>query len=127
MDRLLAKNQGAVVCERPKDISQAYQDAAKHLTAQQQNGLYHYSHYPEGVRMNMALGNVPGVTLSLGAQANLRNASDGLERISLPENVILWLGAKAKLLKGFDLLDQKDLRSWLTRSSPWLGLLQPAF
>ncbi len=115
VNRLLEKCPDAVVCETPEDIPAAYHDAAQTLTPQQKDGLYHYSHYREGVRMNKALGGVPGVELSPEEWTNLRHTEDALNNMSLPRNTILWRGTKPELLKGFELLDQSDLKSWKDR------------
>lgn len=115
IDRLVAKSRNVVICETEVDIPDGYHDAAQTLTPEQKDGLYHYSHYHEGVRMNMALGHVPGIELSDQEQINLRNASEALNNMSLPHNTILWRGTAEKLLKGYEQLDQKDLASWKNR------------
>lgn len=115
VDRLLEKNREAVVCEVPEDIPNEYHDAAQALTSQQKDGLYHYSHYQEGVRMNKWLGGVPGIDLSEQELINLQNASDALNNMRLPHATILWRGTEPKLLKGLERLDPKDLQSWKDR------------
>ena len=62
--------------------------------------------------MNMALGGVPGINLSQEEQMNLQHTADALSNMSLPQNTILWRGTVEKLLKGYELLDQNDLKSW---------------
>lgn len=115
VNRLLKACPDAVVCENPDDIPDEYHDAAQSLSAYHKDGLYHYSHYKEGVRMNQWLGGVPGVNLSEQEIANLQNTSDALQHMSLPHNTILWRGTEPKLLKGFEQLDQTDLQSWKNR------------
>ncbi len=112
IDRLLKKNSSAVVCDKPEDIPEDYQNAARGLSQMQKEGLYHYSHYREGVRMNMSLGGVQSVELSVDEQRNLRNTVDALNHMRLPHDTILWRGTEPKLLKGFEGLNPKDLRSW---------------
>ena len=115
VDRLLKVCPDAVVCETPADILPEYHVASQALSSQQKDGVYHYSHYHEGVRMNKWLGGMPGIELSTQELVNLRNTSDALEHMSLPHNTILWRGTEPNLLKGFELLDQSDLQSWKDR------------
>lgn len=112
VDRLLKACPDAVVCGRPEDIPTEYHNATQALSFQQKDGLYHYSHYQEGVRMNKWLGGVPNVELSAQEHVNLHSTSDALQHMSLPYNTILWRGTDPKLLKGFERLDPKDLRAW---------------
>ena len=112
VDRLIKNNKGVVVCKDPKDIPDSYHDAAKRLSASQQNGLYHYSHYEEGVKMNKALGHVPGVMLTPAEQLNLDQTADALNHMTLPKNTVLWRGTDSRLLKGFENLDPNNLSSW---------------
>lgn len=115
IDRLVGDSKNVVVCETETDISPEYHDSAKLLVPEQKDGLYHYSHYREGVRMNMALGGVPGIELSHQEKINLKNTYNALNNMSLPHNTILWRGTIEKLLKGYEQLDQKDLASWKNR------------
>lgn len=112
VNRLINNNKDVIVCNTPEDIPASYHDAAKGLSSSQKNGLYHYSHYDEGVKMNMALGHVPGVTLTPEEQINLDQTIDALNHMSLPENTVLWRGTEPHILKGFENLDPKDLSSW---------------
>lgn len=112
VNRLIRNNPDVVVCNAPEDIPDSYHAAAKGLSASQKNGLYHYSHFDEGVKMNMALGHVPGVTLTPAEQLNLEQTADALNHMTLPKNTILWRGTKPHLLKGFESLDPKNLSSW---------------
>lgn len=112
IDRLIKNNEDVVVCHSPEDIPESYHDAVKGLSASQKNGLYHYSHYDEGVKMNKALGRVPGINLTPAEQLNLDQATDALNHMTLPKNTVLWRGTNPGLLKGFESLDQKNLSSW---------------
>lgn len=112
VNRLIKNNQDVVVCTTPEDIPDSYHDAAKGLTESQKNGLYHYSHHDEGVKMNRSLGHVSGVTLTPEEQSNLNQTADALNHMTLPENTILWRGTEPHILKGFENLDPKDLNSW---------------
>lgn len=115
VDRLLKKSASAIVCETESDIPPEYHTAAKTLLPEHKDGIYHYSHYHEGVRMNMALGGVPDVNLSPEEQLNLQHTADALNNMSLPRNTLLWRGTAEKLLKGYELLDQNNLKSWKDR------------
>ena len=112
VDRIIKNNEDIVVCKTPEDIPESYHDAAKWLTPSQKDGLYHYSHHDEGVKMNRFLGHVQGVTLTAEEQINLNQTVDALNHMTLPENTILWRGTKPHILKGFETLDQKNLSSW---------------
>lgn len=79
----------------------------------QRDGLYHYSHYEEGSRMNKYLGGVPGVTLSSEERTHMNNAIAGLQNCSLPYDTLLWRGAESRFLDGFDDLPK--------RTSEWGG------
>lgn len=112
VNRLLERNADVVVCETPVDIPPEYHEAAQALSTEKKDGLYHYSHYEEGVRMNNWLRGKPGVELSPEELNNLQNASDALAQMKLPHNTILWRGTYPQLLNGFDQLDPKDLQQW---------------
>ena len=112
VNRLLERNADVVVCETPDDIPPEYHEAAKALSADKKDGLYHYSHYEEGVRMNDWLRGKPGVVLSPEELNNLQNASDALDNMKLPHNTILWRGTYPQLLNGFEQLDPNDLQQW---------------
>lgn len=112
IERLIEDNKNVVVCNVPEDIPDSYHDAAKGLSTSQKNGLYHYSHYDEGVKMNKALGYVPGIILTPEEQLSLDQTVDALNHMTLPKNTVIWRGTKPNLLKGFEKLDPKNLGSW---------------
>lgn len=104
VDRLVAKNPDLRVYKAPSEIPDVYNEAVRSLPAMQQDGLYHYTHYEEGVRMNKFLGGVPDVILSSEELQNLQNTEAALQSCSLPYDTVLWRGTESKLLDGFDAL-----------------------
>lgn len=102
VDRLVAKNPDLHVYKVPSEIPDVYNEAVRSLPAMQQDGLYHYTHYEEGVRMNKFLGGVPDVILSPEELQNLQNTEAALQSCSLPYDTVLWRGTESKLLKGFE-------------------------
>ncbi len=114
VDRLTAKNPDLRVYKVPSEIPDAYNEAVRSLPSAQQDGLYHYTHYEEGVRMNKFLGGVPDVNLSPEELQNLQNTEAALQSCSLPYDTVLWRGTESKLLKGFDELPER-LIEWKNR------------
>lgn len=121
IERLIKNNEDVVVCNAPEDIPESYHNAAKRLSSSQKNGLYHYSHYAEGVKMNKALGHVPGVKLTPAEQLNLDQTADALNHMTLPKNTVLWRGTEPNLLKGFESLDPNNLGSWKMKELSMAG------
>lgn len=107
IDRLIAKNPDLRVYKVPSEIPDAYNEAVRSLPSAQQDGLYHYTHYEEGVRMNKFLGGVPDVNLSPEELQNLQNTQAALQSCSLPYDTVLWRGTESKLLKGFEKLPSR--------------------
>lgn len=121
VDRLLNACPDAVVCENPEDIPAEYHNAAQALSFQQKEGLYHYSHYEEGKRMNTWLGGALEDDLSDEERCNLNNTVDALRNMTLPKNTVLWRGSKANIITGFNELDPKDLKSWKNQKLSMAG------
>ncbi len=111
VDRLVAKNPDLRVFKAPSEIPDTYNEAVRALTDAQRNGLYHYTHYEEGVRMNKYLGGVHGVNLSVEELQNLQNTEASLQSCSLPYDTVLWRGTESELLDGFDVLP-KRISDW---------------
>lgn len=111
LNRLLSKNPDLHVYTKPSEIPSAYSEAVKLLSDAQKGGLYHYTHYEEGVRMNKFLGGVPDVSLSAEELQNLYNTESALRVCSLPQDTVLWRGTESRLLDGFDALP-KRLAEW---------------
>lgn len=113
IDRVTAKYPDLRVFASPGEIPPEYSEAVLKLPKAQRDGLYHYSHYEEGSRMNKYLGGVPGVTLSSEERTHMNNAIAGLQNCSLPYDTLLWRGAESRFLDGFDDLPK--------RTSEWGG------
>ena len=108
------------VFKSPNDIPPEYSEAVQKLPKNQQEGLYHYSHYEEGVKMNKYLGGVPGISLSSEEMQNLRNTEAGVQNCNLPYDTMLWRGTESKLLEGFDKLP-KSLSDWKDQPLSYKG------
>lgn len=111
VDRLLSKNPDLHVYTKPSEIPSAYSEAVKRISNTQKDGLYHYTHYEEGIRMNKFLGGVPDVALSTEELQNLYNTESALNVCSLPQDTVLWRGTESRLLDGFDALP-KRISDW---------------
>lgn len=111
VDRLLSKNPDLHVYTKPSEIPSAYSEAVKRISNTQKDGLYHYTHYEEGVRMNKFLGGVPDIALSTEELQNLYNTESALNVCSLPQDTVLWRGTESRLLDGFDALP-KRISDW---------------
>lgn len=111
VDRLLAKNPNLKVFSKASEIPDEYNKAARLLTYNQRDGIYHYTHYEEGIRMNKYLGGDPETVLSADEMRNLQNTQDALENSSLPYDTVLWRGTEAWLLDGFDDLPH-SIKDW---------------
>lgn len=114
VDRVTAKYPDLRVFTSPEEIPPEYSEAVLRLPKVQRDGLYHYSHYEEGARMNKYLGGVPGVTLSDTELEHMNNVIAGLQNCSLPYDTLLWRGTESRLLKGFDVLPLR-LAEWKNR------------
>ena len=108
------------IFKKASDIPPEYSEAVKLLSDAQRNGLYHYSHFAEGIRMNMFLGGVPDVTLSPEEMQNLLNVESALKACSLPYDTVLWRGTESRLLDGFDVLP-KNLKAWKGKKLSYKG------
>lgn len=111
VDRLLSKNPDLHVYTKPSEIPSAYSEAVKRISNTQKDGLYHYTHYEEGIRMNKFLGGVPDVALSTEELQNLYNTESALNVCRLPQDTVLWRGTESRLLDGFDALP-KRISDW---------------
>ncbi len=111
VDRLIAKNPNLRVYKAPSEIPDVYNEAVQRLPSAQRNGLYHYTHYEEGVRMNKFLGGVPDVNSSPEELQNLQNTQAALQSCSLPYDTVLWRGTESRLFDGFDALP-KRMSDW---------------
>lgn len=111
VDRLLSKNPDLHVYTKPSEIPSAYSEAVKRISNAQKDGLYHYTHYEEGIRMNKFLGGVPDVALSTEELQNLYNTESALNVCRLPQDTVLWRGTESRLLDGFDALP-KRISDW---------------
>ena len=111
VDRMTTKYPNLRVFKSPNDIPPEYSEAVQKLPKNQQEGLYHYSHYEEGVKMNKYLGGVPGVTLSPEERTHMENTIAGLQNCSLPYDTMLWRGTESRLLEGFSVLPP-NTKSW---------------
>lgn len=111
VDRLVAKNPDLHVYKSAAEIPDAYNAAARNLSDAQRDGIYHYTHYEEGVRMNKFLGGHKGTVLTADELRNLRNTQDALARSSLPYDTVIWRGAESKLLNGFSALPSR-IKDW---------------
>ena len=77
----------------------------------QKDGIYHYTHYEEGIRMNKYLGGDSEIVLSDEELSNLANTQDALSKSSLPYDTVLWRGTESWLLDGFDDLPH-SIKDW---------------
>lgn len=111
VDRLLSKNPDLHVYTKPSEIPSAYSEAVKRISNTQKDGLYHYTHYEEGIRMNKFLGGVPDIALSTEELQNLYNTESALNVCRLPQDTVLWRGTESRLLDGFDALP-KRISDW---------------
>ena len=111
VDRMTTKYPNLRVFKSPNDIPPEYSEAVQKLPKNQQEGLYHYSHYEEGVKMNKYLGGVPGVTLSPDERTHMENTIAGLQNCNLPYDTLLWRGTESRLLEGFSVLPP-NTKSW---------------
>lgn len=110
-DRLAEKYSNLTMIETPADIPKEYSDAVNRLSKDEKDGLLHYSHYDEGVKMNRYLGGVEGVELTNSEKKNLENTMRGLSKCDLPYDTILYRGTESKLLNGYDKLS-KNKKEW---------------
>lgn len=120
IDRLLTKNPNLKVFSKASEIPDEYNEAARALTYNQRDGIYHYTHYKEGIRMNKYLGGAPETVLSAEELINLANTQDALANSSLPYDTVLWRGAESKRLKGFENLP-KNISEWNGRKVYYEG------
>lgn len=111
IDRLLDENPNLKVFSKDSEIPDEYNVAARSLTYNQREGIYHYTRYEEGIRMNKYLGGDPETVLSADELENLHNTQDALNNSSLPYDTVLWRGTEAWLLDGFDKLP-KRMQDW---------------
>lgn len=107
IDRLLDKNSNLKVFSKASEIPDEYNKAARSLSYNQRDGIYHYTHYEEGIRMNKYLGGDPETVLSADELSNLQNTQDALKHSSLPYDTVLCRGANSKYLNGFSNLPKK--------------------
>lgn len=107
IDRLLDKNPNLKVFSKASEIPDEYNKAARSLTYNQKDGIYHYTHYEEGIRMNKYLGGDAETVLSADELTNLANTQDALANSLLPYDTVLWRGAEAWLIDGFDSLPER--------------------
>ncbi len=120
VDRLLAKNPNLKVFSKASEIPDEYNEAARALTYNQRDGIYHYTHYKEGIRMNKYLGGDPETVLSADELTNLANTKDALANSSLPYDTVLWRGTEAWLLDGFADLP-KNIGDWRGHTLSYKG------
>lgn len=111
IDRLLEKNSNLKVFSKASEIPDEYNEAARLLTYNQRDGIYHYTHYEEGIKMNKYLGGDPETVLTSDELRNLANTQDALNSSSLPYDTVLWRGAESWLLDGFDNLPP-SIKDW---------------
>lgn len=112
VDRLLTKHPTVKVFNDPEEIFSEYSDAAFNLPQKtMKDGLFHYSHYGEGVKMNKYLGKVPGITMNAEELRHLKNTHDALNNMYLPYDTVLWRGTNPQLLIGYDSLPD-DISEW---------------
>lgn len=111
IDKLLANNPNLKVFEDASEIPDEYNNAARSLNHKQKDGIYHYTNYEEGIRMNKYLGGDPETVLSADEMINLQNTQDALNNSSLPYDTVLWRGTEEWLLDGFDKLP-KRIQDW---------------
>lgn len=114
VDRMLERYPNLRVYDEPGEIPDAYNFAVRGLPGEEQEALFHYSHYEEGVRMNLSLGHVEGIELSAQETENLLNVESALSRSALPYDTLLWRGTETKLLNGFEKLPEQ-LNDWKGR------------
>lgn len=120
VDRLISKNSDLRVYRSPEEIPSAYSDAVLALSPEEQNGLYHYTNYDEGIRMNKFLGKVPGTVLSDAELQHMKDTESALEHCSLPYDTVLWRGTESKLLDGFGALP-KRISEWKGKHLSYKG------
>lgn len=112
VDRLVEKNIDLRVFSKPSEIPKEYSEAVKKLSPTQIDGLYHYTHYEEGVRMNKALGGVKDISLTEYELQNLHNTESALNSSTIPYDTILWRGTESRLLDGFEALSSLSINEW---------------
>lgn len=120
VDRLLEKNTGLKVFSDPSEVLDEYNNSARLLNAEQRDGIYHYTNYEEGTKMNRYLGGDKTAVLSADEMKNLHNTHDALDNGSLPYDSVLWRGADSKFLNGFDKLPSR-IKKWTGRSLSYDG------
>ena len=120
VDRLLAKNPNLKVFSKASEIPDEYNNAARLLNYEQKDGIYHYTHYKEGIRMNKYLGGDPKTILSADELENLHNTQNALANSSLPYDTVLWRGTEAWLLDGFADLP-KNIGDWRGHTLSYKG------
>ena len=120
IDRMTAQYPDLRVFTSPEEVSPEYSGAVLRLSKARRDGLYHYSHYEEGVKINKYLGGVPGVTLSDTELEHMDNAVAGLQNCSLPYDTLLWRGADSRFLEGFIALP-KRISDWKDRPLSYKG------
>lgn len=121
VDRLLAKNPNLKVFSKPYEIPDEYNNAARILNNEQKDGIYHYTNYEEGIRMNKYLGGDPETVLSADEMINLQNTQDALKHSSLPYDTVLCRGASSKYLSGFSTLPRR-ISKWKGEPLSYKGL-----
>lgn len=112
VDRLVEKNTDLRVFSKPSEIPKEYSEAVKKLSPMQIDGLYHYTHYEEGIRMNKALGGVKDISLTEHELQNLHNTELALNSSTIPYDTILWRGTESRLLDGFEALSSLSINEW---------------
>lgn len=120
IDRLLDENPNLKVFSKDSEIPDEYNVAARSLTYNQRDGIYHYTNHDEGVRMNMYLCGNSDIMLSVEELESLANVQDALNNCSLPYDTVLWRGADSKYLVGFDKLP-KRLLEWKNKKLSYKG------
>lgn len=111
INRIIKHNPGISVFNTPDEIPPEYSDSVKAMTSVQKDGIYDYSNYRIGVRMNKYLGGVPGVSLTPQEVQSMNIVQEALKNSSIPYDTVLWRGAESAHFDGFDKLP-KNLSKW---------------
>ena len=101
-----------VVFKKPGDITPEYLESARKLTQEQKNGIYHYSHYIEGIAMNEFLAGKPGASLTPEEMQYMKNFQSALDALELPHCTLTWRGTYTGLLGKIAKLDLNNPSSW---------------